>query len=125
MKIKKNIQQILTAYNSIDELASIKIPIKSAFELFKLKHSLEPYCLAEIESEKKLATDHGGVIENDGTVKFNDLDSKNSFQNGLIELYKNEIEIEYEPIAIKLTGLNANITMRAIESLDGFISFEA
>lgn len=122
--MKKTIQHVISAYNSIDELAAVKIPIQSAFQLFKLKHLLEPYCLAELESEKKIAADNNGIIESNGTVKFNDLKSKEAFQNGIIELYKNEVEFEHEPIVIKLAGLNASIAMRTIESLDGFIKFE-
>lgn len=123
--MKKTIQHVISAYNSIDELAAVKIPIQSAFQLFKLKHLLEPYCLAELESEKKIAADNNGIIESNGTVKFNDLKSKEAFQNGIIELYKNEVEFEHEPIVINLAGLNANIAMRTIESLDGFIKFES
>ena len=123
--MKKTIQHVISAYNSIDELAAVKIPIQSAFQLFKLKHLLEPYCLAELESEKKIAADNNGIIESNGTVKFSDLKSKEAFQNGMIELYQNEVEFEHEPIVIKLADLNASITMRTIESLDGFIKFES
>lgn len=118
-------REIIDAYNATDVLYKMRLPVRDAYNVFRLRKRLEPHYIFEMERERKMLEDLNGKIEPDGRITFQDMESALKFQDALIEADNMDVEEEIEPIHMQMDALGTEqITPQDMEHLDGFIVFE-
>ena len=117
--------QINKAYNALNRIANMSLPIRDSHNVYLLMKQLEPSYKFEAEQERKLMEKYGGTIGDDGAIRFEDREGLIGFRGELEELGNFEPEIEFKPITISLDAMeNQKLTPIDIMNLDGFVAFE-
>ncbi len=117
--------QINNAYNTLRKLANMPLPMKEAYDMYRLLKALDVPYQFEIEKERELFNQCGGVADENGNVRFPDRASEQKFRMGLQELGEMDPKVEFTPVALSLDKLSEQeMTPIEIASLDGFVRFE-
>lgn len=117
--------KINKAYSTLVRLAELKLPLKKAYELYKMTKSMEQSYQFAISEEQKYINEFNGTINPDGTVSFEDAIKFGAFQEKLAALNDMEVEIDITPIVLSEKDMGEQpITPAEIFSLEGFVSFE-
>lgn len=114
--------KIIDAYKALSKLASCQLPIKTAYQLHKLRTALKSAWEFQCEEEGKLIERLHPVADADGNLTFATMESKKEFLRVQHELSEHEQEIDFQPVVI---GFSDGITLSAndIDALDGFVTF--
>lgn len=115
--------KIIDAYKALNKLASCQLPIKTAYQLHKLRTALKSAWDFQCEEETKLIERLRPAVDADGNLTFVTMEGKKEFLRIQHELSEQEQEIDYQPVTV---GLLDGITLSAndIDMLDGFVKFE-
>lgn len=116
--------KIVNAYPALVRLSSLKLPIKQAYEIYKLTKEAEDQLKFASEQERKIIAQCDGEIGSDGAVSIQP-DVFAEFQKLRNEL--NQIDVEWRSPIIHLTldSLDGqDIAPADIYSLEEFIEFE-
>ena len=115
--------KIIDAYKALNKLASCQLPIKTAFQLHKLRTALKSAWDFQCEEEGKVLERLHPVADADGNLTFATMEDKKEFLRIQHELSEQEQEIDYQPVTV---GFSDGITLSAndIDALDGFVTFE-
>lgn len=125
----------LNAFNALRKISDYSLPVREAFEVFKLTKALQPaYEFAE-KKERQLIEKYGGEFTDDGSVNFVHGDDEKSRVEGienmnrcvaeLNELNDTEMDFEFEPIKLSYKAMEGQkISANEIMALDGFVIFE-
>jgi len=102
-----------------------QLPIKDAYNIFGLKKQLNGQYEFEVEREKHFLKQFNGYFDEKGEVRFKKEEDAKRFNNAVMELSEMEIEIQIEPVTMKMDALaDLRIAPGDIESLDGIVIFE-
>ena len=114
--------KIIDAYKALSKLASCQLPIKTAFQLHKLRTALKSAWGFQCEEEGKLIERLRPAVDADGNLTFATMEDKKEFLRVQNEIAEQEQEIDYQPVTV---GLLDGITLSAndIDALDGFVTF--
>ena len=112
---------IIKAYKALIKLGQQDLPIRLAFDLFKIKQALQPQWDFQIDSETKAIA--GATVNPDGTVSFGSTEAAAVFSGKLKELGDMDIDLKVNPIKIPLSTPGLTLSMDDIEALDCFIQF--
>lgn len=114
--------KIIDAYKALNKLASCQLPIKTAFQLHKLRTALKPAWDFQCEEEGKLIERLNPSATSDGNLQFKCTKDKQEFLRVQKELAEQEQEIDFQPVTV---GFSDGITLSAndIDALDGFVTF--
>lgn len=114
--------KIIDAYKVLNKLASCQLPIKTAFQLHKLRSALKSAWDFQCEEEGKLIERLNPSATSDGNLQFKCMEDKQEFLRIQKELAEQEQEIDYQPVTV---GFLDGITLSAndIDALDGFVTF--
>lgn len=114
--------KIIDAYKALNKLASCQLPIKTAYQLHKLRTALKSAWDFQCEEEGKLIERLQPVADADGNLTFATMEDKKEFLRVQHELSEQEQEIDYQPVTMELLD---GITLSAndIDMLDGFVTF--
>ena len=115
--------KIIDAYKALSKLASCQLPIKTAYQLHKLRTVLKSVWDFQCEEEGKLLERLHPVSDADGNLTFKNMEDKKEFLRVQKELAEQEQEIDCQPVTV---GFSDGITLSAndIDALDGFVTFE-
>lgn len=114
--------KIIDAYKALNKLASCQLPIKTAYQIHKLRTALKSAWDFQCEEEGKLIERLHPVADADGNLTFKNMEDKKEFLRVQHELSEHEQEIDFQPVTV---GLLDGITLSAndIDMLDGFVTF--
>lgn len=125
----------LNAFNALQKISDYSLPVREAFEVFKLMKALQPaYEFAE-KKERQLIEKYDGKFTDDGSISFVHGDDEKSRAEGiknmnrciseLNKLNDTEMDIEFEPIKLSYDAMEGQkISANEIMALDGFVIFE-
>lgn len=114
--------KIVNAYKALRELEQEKMPMKTAYKLYKLRKQLEKGFDFQREQEEKLLEDFGAKVLDGGLVQFQTVDDRKAYEAQIAELNDMESDVEVNPVDMGLTD-EVSITPDAIEALEGIVNF--
>lgn len=113
--------EIIKAYKAIIKLGQQDLPIRLAFDLFKIKMALQPHFDFQVNEEKKASAN--ATANPDGSVTFSSLEEADAFRKKLRELNDIDVELKVKPVQIPLSIPGLTLSMEDIEALDCFVKF--
>lgn len=112
---------IIKAYKSIDKLGQQDLPIKLAFDLFKLTQTLQPHWDFQVNEEAKASA--AATKMPDGSVTFSTKEEADAFRQRLKDLGDIDVELKVKPVRIPLSLPGLMLSRNDIAALDGFVQF--
>ncbi len=112
---------IIKAYRAINKLGQQDLPIKLAFDLFKIKQALQPQWDFQVDEENKLAVN--AKVNADGSVTFDSPEAAEAFRQKLKELSDIDVDLKITPARIPLSIPGLTLSMDDIDALDCFVQF--
>lgn len=122
----KNIT-IIGAYGALKELSMLKLPMKTAYAVYKmLKKADECYNFFIAEERKLIEKYNGEVDPATGRISFNDADVNMAFQMEYAELHTLDIDWDLAPVCLNLDVLSddCKLTPSDFAALAEFITVE-
>lgn len=127
--------QFVKAYRTLQKLSDFSLPVREAFEIFKLTKALQPAHEFAAKMERQLIEKYKGEVNDDGSVNFvhgddeksrsEGINNMNKFVAELDELNDTEMDYEFEPIKLSYDAMDGQkISANEIMALDGFVIFE-
>ena len=113
---------IIKAYKSICKLSQLDLPIRLAFDLFKVKMVLQPQWDFQIEEETKAAST-AKPLEN-GQYEFPTTEGANAFREKMQEIGQIEVDMKFPKVRIPLSIPGLKLSVEDIEALKDFVTFE-
>ncbi len=103
-----------------------ELPFEQASVLVRIMTMFKPYYEGYISSEKSLANqyakkdENGNIVINDGSIIFDTIENKRSFDNEIKTLQETEIEVDGLPLQMPKPN---TVRCSWIENLDGVVEF--
>ena len=118
------VQQILNALPVLQKLIELKLPVRKAYEIYKLARQFNDIRDFSIMEEKKMIEKYEAEISQDGRIYFKTPESQNQFFEEHNSLMIGEID-SFPIIELKLDELN-DIVLSPMEIglLSGIIDFK-
>lgn len=124
--------QFNNAYNALQKLSNMNLPVRDAYNVYKLTKEIDQVYQFGVERERALIEQYKGQPNQDGTIRFvhgDDEESKREgvknmigFSKAIDELNNTEMDCEFSPITISYDSLgDQTMTAKEIMSLDGFV----
>ena len=113
--------RIIKAYKALIKLGQQDLPIKLAFDLFKIKQALQPQWDFQVDEENKLAVN--AKVNADGSVTFDSPEAAEAFRQKLKELSDIDVDLKITPARIPLSIPGLTLSMDDIDALDCFVQF--
>ena len=113
--------KIIKAYKALTKLGQQDLPIKLAFDLFKIKQALQPQWDFQVDEENKLAVN--AKVNADGSVTFDSPEAAEAFRQKLKELSDIDVDLKITPARIPLSIPGLTLSMDDIDALDCFVQF--
>lgn len=123
--MKTTQRKALKAYIALLELMKMSFQLTDGLKIMKLKKAMDYIYEFQVQEENKLAEEFQPEMR-DGKYTFvNDPDSAREFQARLNEIGNMEIELEVQPINIRIAG-NEGIRLapETLLALDDFVIFD-
>lgn len=112
---------IIKAYKALTKLGQQDLPIKLAFDLFKIKRALQTQWDFQVDEEAKLTA--GTTVNPDGSVTFETPEKAEAFRARLKELASIDVDLKIKPVQIPLSIPGLKLSMDDIDALDCFVQF--
>ena len=113
--------KIIKAYKALTKLGQQDLPIRLAFDLFKIKQALQPQWDFQLDEENKLAA--SAKVSADGSVTFDSPEAAEAFRQKLKELSDIDVDLKITPARIPLSIPGLTLSMDDIDALDCFVQF--
>ena len=113
--------RIIKAYKALIKLGQQDLPIRLAFDLFKIKQALQPQWDFQLDEENKLAA--SAKVSADGSVTFDSPEAAEAFRQKLKELSDIDVDLKITPARIPLSIPGLTLSMDDIDALDCFVQF--
>ena len=113
--------KIIKAYKALTKLGQQDLPIKLAFDLFKIKQALQPQWDFQVDEETKLTA--SAKINADGSVTFESPEAAAAFRQRLKELSDIDVDLKVKPVQIPLSIPGLTLSMDDVDALDCFVQF--
>ena len=113
--------RIIKAYKALIKLGQQDLPIKLAFDLFKIKQALQPQWDFQVDEETKLTA--SAKINADGSVTFESPEAAAAFRQRLKELSDIDVDLKVKPVQIPLSIPGLTLSMDDVDALDCFVQF--
>jgi len=113
--------RIIKAYKALIKLGQQDLPIKLAFDLFKIKQALQPQWDFQLDEEKKLAA--SAKVNADGSVMFDTPEAAEKFEQKLKNLSDIDVDLKVTPAQIPLNTPGLKLSMEDIDALSTFVKF--
>ena len=112
---------IVRAYKALIKLGQQDLPVRLAFELFKVKSALQPHLDFQIDEENKASA--GATVNPDGSITFGSTEAADAFRERLRELGDIDVDLKIRPAQIPLSTPGLTLSMDDIEALNCFVQF--
>ena len=127
-----NYVKIVKSMSALQEIIQMRLPYAKAKGVYKIYKNFEDEYKFFVQEEIKLvnefaAKDEQGkpIVYKDGTVKFDNIESKNKYEAKLSEVGDLKSDIQIKPIVLTETDIGEQIISPEIMGkLEGIISFE-
>ena len=122
----KNIT-IISAYGALKELSMLKLPMKTAYAVYKMLKKADECYNFFITEERKLIEKHNGNVDpQTGRINFNDAGAQIAFQTEYMELHELDIDWDLAPVVLNLDTLgdDCKLTPSDFAVLAEFITVE-
>lgn len=116
-------KQVIEAYRALERLSMQPVPIKTAYQLHKLRRTLKTEWDFQTERERALLDELKPTAINRDKVTFRTAQDAEKWKHEMAELDAVESEAEYDPVTVYMTE-DMRIAPRDIDMLDGFVIFE-
>ena len=113
--------KVIKAYKALTKLGQQDLPIKLAFDLFKIKKALQPQWDFQADEEAKMTT--GAKVNADGSVTFETPEAADAFRQRLRELSDIDVDLKIKPVQIPLSLPGLTLSMDDVDALDCFVQF--
>ena len=113
--------RIIKAYKALTKLGQQDLPIKLAFDLFKIKQALQPQWDFQLDEENKLTA--SAKVNADGSVTFDTPEAADMFRQKLKDLSDIDVDLKVTPVRIPLSIPGLTLSMDDIDALDCFVQF--
>ena len=113
--------RIIKAYKALTKLGQQDLPIKLAFDLFKIKQALQPQWDFQLDEENKLTA--SAKVNADGSVTFDTPEAAEMFRKKLKDLSDIDVDLKITPARIPLSIPGLTLSMDDIDALDCFVQF--
>lgn len=113
--------RIIKAYKALTKLGQQDLPIRLAFDLFKIKQALQPQWDFQLDEENKLTA--SAKVNADGSVTFDTPEASAAFRQRLKELSDIDVDLKVKPVQIPLSIPGLTLSMDDIDALDCFVQF--
>lgn len=113
--------KIIKAYKALTKLGQQDLPIKLAFDLFKIKQALQPQWDFQLDEEKKM-TD-SAQVNADGSITFETQEAAAAFRQRLKELSDIDVDLKVKPVHIPISIPGLTLSMDDVDALDCFVQF--
>ena len=113
--------RIIKAYKALTKLGQQDLPIKLAFDLFKIKQALQPQWDFQLGEENNLTA--SAKVNADGSVTFDSPEAAEAFRQKLKELSDIDVDLKITPARIPLSIPGLTLSMDDIDALDCFVQF--
>lgn len=127
-----NYLKIVKSMSALQEIIQMRLPYAKAKGVYKIYKNFEDEYKFFVQEEIKLVNTFGAkdeqgkpIVYKNGTVKFDDIESKNQYEAKLSELGALESDIQVKPIVLKEADIGEQvISPETMGKLEGIISFE-
>ena len=117
--------KINNAYPILAKIINFDLPIYKAKEIYLLIKKIEEHYKFALEHEKKIIKDCSGVIQDDGSIKFDTPENAQLFKQKSEELYNMEVDIDFSPIHLNYDDVrDQKLKPIDIFNLEDFIVFD-
>ena len=113
--------KVIKAYKALTKLGQQDLPIKLAFDLFKIKQALQPQWDFQLDEENKLAAN--AKVNADGSVTFDSPEAAEAFRQKLKELSDIDVDLKVKPVQIPISIHGLTLSMDDVDALDCFVQF--
>ena len=113
--------KIIKAYKALTKLGQQDLPIKLAFDLFKIKQALQPQWDFQVDEETKLTA--SAKINADGSVTFESPEAAAAFRQRLKELSDIDVDLKVKPVQTPISIPGLTLSMDDVDALDCFVQF--
>ena len=113
--------KIVSAYKALTKLSQQDLPIRLAFDLFKIKQQLQPQWDFQIEEETKAAATAKQLPG--GRLEFPSPEEVEAFRKRIAEIGDMDVDLEIKKASIPLTA-EIRLSVEDIEALKDFVEFE-
>ena len=110
--------KIIKAYKALTKLGQQDLPIRLAFDLFKIKQALQPQWDFQLDEENKLAA--SAKVSADGSVTFDSPEAAEAFRQKLSDI---DVDLKITPARIPLSIPGLTLSMDDIDALACFVHF--
>lgn len=117
--------KINNAYPILVKIMNFDLPIYKAKEIYLLIKAIEKHYKFALEREKKNIEDCSGIIQDDGSIKFETPEKTQLFREKSEELYNMEVSIDISPIHLSYDDVKEQ-KLKPIDifNLEDFIVFD-
>lgn len=113
--------EVIRAYKALAKLGQQNLPIRLAYDLFKLKTALKTQYDFQVAEEKKASAN--ATANPDGSITFGTPEEAAAFRQKLMELGDIAVDLKVKPVQIPLSIPGLTLSMEDVEALDRFILF--
>ena len=113
--------KVINAYKALTKLGQQDLPIRLAYDLFKIKKVLQPQWDFQVDEEKRATA--GATVNPDGTVTFASPEAAAAFRQRLKEMGEIDVDLKVQPVQIPLSIPGLTLSMDDIDALDCFVQF--
>ena len=111
-------------YKGLKTLSGINMPIKTAWTVYATMKKLDPHIEFSMEQEKKLYEETGVQALDNGVLQFKDAESRDKFQQKMLEIVDRDVDVELDEISIPLADVDgAKITPEILSWLSPVVNF--
>lgn len=128
--MKTTQKQAVAAYKALQEIGGQPFPVRDALRLLQAKKRLETAWEFQLQEENKLIGEFqpelrdGKLIMSYGKDDAEGKARAREFMDRMRELQELEIEIDGEPIPVRMPGDEIRIRPETLSALDGIVSWE-
>lgn len=119
--MKITMKQALEGLGTVLKLQHERMPIRTAYGLYRLRCELEPIYRFRADKEREFIEAAGAKVAPDGTVDFGTVEKAEEFRKMVAEMDEQETEIRDEKV--ELTG-DIQISVNELMTLDPFLKKE-
>ncbi len=117
-------EKINRAYGSLVKLKDLRLPVKKAYDIYKLVQAVEGAYQFAFDEQQKYLAEFKGVPSNDGNIVFDTPAECAAFKKKLDELNSVDVDIDIKVVNLTESDLGEQtITPADIFNLEGFVDF--
>jgi hypothetical protein len=114
---------LIQAYKALQKLAGQELPIKIACAIHRQIVAIRPAWEFQIEEERKIIGRLGPDVQPNGVLQFKSTEDAVEFKSRMGEIADMDVDDVRIDTIILPDSLDAFLTARDIEALDGFVNF--